>query len=708
MKTINDVTSEIQSSGIQNERFFSIKQSNLAHVFGVLRNNLYSNKPGAIIREYSTNAYDAHAEAGYPGRPISVTLPTSLYPTLIIRDFGAGLSEDDVYDIFASYGESTKRGTNTQVGMLGLGSKSAFCYVNSFTVVSYFDGVRNVYEAFIDETGIGKISKVHNEPSDEETGVEISVTIKPSDISTFVNTAKEFYKHWNPKPIIKNSPDVARYLDSYVAASPILEGKDWKLIKNESGYGYNAELFVNMGNIRYPVQLSQLSGDAYSWASSLSKMELSIVIPIGSVNISASRESLEYSDKTKEYLNNSVVNVMKEVVSMVEKELAHAKTLWEARIILSEVSGRVGNLTIAPVWNGKSVTNMFITESVLKSLVKEDKLRLRDDRSYSAKQKWQKVGAIKPKRNMTIFVDKNDVPRNSVFGRINQEINEKGLGGELFLAQFDTAGEAVAFMTHEEIVGAKIVDISTITYVPPKRGSMGKDGSVRSKQYYAAFKFNANKAYEGVKSKAWDAEDIDVEDGEGVYIRIHSFMPTLTDTNVDTLTVLNDVLNHLQTLTGNTPTIYGFRTKVDGLGDGWHTMKEYVRDVLRDQLDDKNFQEIVLSKTVTDAASNYYLSLANKAKDFGHGKMGTYLSALRALRELSSVDRQKYGAFVNLCRLMDSNDLLPKQEADKYLKMEEDVDNKYPMVRVVKEMSSYSWNRYSTEICDYVNLVDSK
>ena len=67
---IAESTIQVQSSGIQSEAFFNVKQSNIGHIFGILRNQLYSNKPLAIIREYCTNAFDAHIDAGIPSRPI--------------------------------------------------------------------------------------------------------------------------------------------------------------------------------------------------------------------------------------------------------------------------------------------------------------------------------------------------------------------------------------------------------------------------------------------------------------------------------------------------------------------------------------------------------------------------------------------------------------------------------------------------------------
>ena len=100
---------------------FGIKESGLPHIFNVLRNQLYSDKILAVIREYSCNAVDAHVEVGDADKPIEVTLPNPLSLEFKVRDYGRGLNEREIGEIYAMYGESTKRGTNEQIGQLGLG-----------------------------------------------------------------------------------------------------------------------------------------------------------------------------------------------------------------------------------------------------------------------------------------------------------------------------------------------------------------------------------------------------------------------------------------------------------------------------------------------------------------------------------------------------------------------------------------------------------
>ncbi|MGG2329383.1 hypothetical protein ACE40V_23815, partial [Salmonella enterica] len=92
---------------------------------------------------------------------------------------------EDTLRVFAHYGRSTKRGTNEQTGQLGIGSKSAFCYTDSYQITSFFNGVVNVYDAHIDESNIGVVTRiVDNEPTDEENGILISLRVNVRDVQT--------------------------------------------------------------------------------------------------------------------------------------------------------------------------------------------------------------------------------------------------------------------------------------------------------------------------------------------------------------------------------------------------------------------------------------------------------------------------------------------------------------------------------------------
>ena len=134
----------IQRVGTFTESSFGISSSeDLVYIFDILRSKLYSNKIAAVIREYSTNAADANTECGKKEKPVVITAPTRLAPEFKVRDYGFGLTEDQIRNVYCMYGKSTKRDSNEYTGQLGLGSKSGFAYGDSFSIVSYNDGVKH-------------------------------------------------------------------------------------------------------------------------------------------------------------------------------------------------------------------------------------------------------------------------------------------------------------------------------------------------------------------------------------------------------------------------------------------------------------------------------------------------------------------------------------------------------------------------------------
>lgn len=195
---------EVVSAGVLASASFGMDEEDAPHVFGVLHGTLYSDKELALLREYGVNAWDEHQDAGIPDRPIKVILPTEVEPTLVVRDFGRGLSEEWVFGVYNRYGKSTKRSSPTTAGFLGIGSKAAFAYTDSFTIVSRHGGVRATYVAVLGENHVGRCDKYTEEPLEEgeETGVEIRIAVDPKDVPAFHRAAERLFRHFRPLPEI--------------------------------------------------------------------------------------------------------------------------------------------------------------------------------------------------------------------------------------------------------------------------------------------------------------------------------------------------------------------------------------------------------------------------------------------------------------------------------------------------------------------------
>ena len=221
-----DRTVEIHSRGLESSNQFTIAQT--SKMFKILSDSLYSDKVMAVIRELSTNAYDAHI-AAKNRNPFKVTLPTQANPNFIVRDYGTGLSQNDMEELYTTYGASNKNDSNDFVGCLGLGSKSPFAYTKSFSTASYYNGTKYSYIAAMDESGVPSLNLFNISPIDEPNGLEISFAVKNHDYHEFTNKAKRIYHYFKMKPIIDGGTDANMADHSYSHVNIVIEGTGWKI-----------------------------------------------------------------------------------------------------------------------------------------------------------------------------------------------------------------------------------------------------------------------------------------------------------------------------------------------------------------------------------------------------------------------------------------------------------------------------------------------
>ena len=103
MKT-NFVTTSLTSFSEVKEFGFN----NSPQLVRILSDNLYSDKIGSIIREIGSNCLDAHKLNNNESKPFEITVPDynvfdKSKSNLIFRDFGPGLSKEDIYSIYTTY-----------------------------------------------------------------------------------------------------------------------------------------------------------------------------------------------------------------------------------------------------------------------------------------------------------------------------------------------------------------------------------------------------------------------------------------------------------------------------------------------------------------------------------------------------------------------------------------------------------------------------
>jgi len=305
-------SNELSGSGkIQN---FNIELN--ATVFDMLVSKVYTDKVMAVIREWSTNAIDACIDAKKPIN-FEVHLPTILEPYFSVRDYGTGLSNEDVLGLYSTLGASTKRNSNEFNGTFGIGRGAGLAYSTRFQVDSYFNGTKISYVVSTDG-GMPAMISLGNHPTTEANGLNIQLNVSSKDIEQFRKKAINVYNFFSDKP--RTNIEL-----TYSTLDKIIEGKDWYMEVPDSFERYNNIPIAIMGNVAYQIDKSHFTDIDYS---AILTTSIRLKVPLGAISITPGRESLSMDEKTVTYLKKRFKSAAKEATYSLIKTLDRFPTTW--------------------------------------------------------------------------------------------------------------------------------------------------------------------------------------------------------------------------------------------------------------------------------------------------------------------------------------------------------------------------------------------
>jgi hypothetical protein len=313
-------TRSVESNGFDTFESVNFTAEMSGKFFDVVVDKVYTNKPRAIIRELSSNAYDAHVAAGNQERPFSVQLPTALDPVLTVRDYGVAMTHDEVMHLYTTVFASTKTsGENADdfMGALGLGSKSPFAYTDAFTVVVWLDGLQRTYLAARGPDGVPTITFLGSEESDEERGVSVSFPVQTYDFDKFRREALVVFEAFDVKPDIPGL--------TLVESEVLYSGDNWKVVaRNENA--------IRQGVVIYPVHdLPIETGLVYGY-------KLVVDVPIGTAEVAPSREALSMDKVTEANVHEAFTTAVKELDAAMTEYVLSSADLFEANLRWEEVT----------------------------------------------------------------------------------------------------------------------------------------------------------------------------------------------------------------------------------------------------------------------------------------------------------------------------------------------------------------------------------
>lgn len=745
-------TLSVKSSGIQKTVQFGIKSSGLAHIFNVLRNQLYSDKVKAVIREYSCNAVDAHVDNGCPQRPIEVTLPNSLSPVFKVRDFGKALSELEIQDVYAFYGESTKRNSNDQIGMLGIGSKSAFSYGDSFIIHSFLDGKKFIYNAFIDPSQIGQISKIGEEKTDEENGIEIVIAVDSDDIAEFKEKAVDLFRWFNVCPIIKG---VEQFV--FEKGNSIFEGDDWQWLSSPSSdssrYGYpigHGEPTAVMGNIGYPISFQSLACNDQLLMNLISS-NLILKFKIGELEIAASREQLQYSDSTRNKIIAKLRKVKDEVSEQIIKSFNGCPTLFDMKKLYAEVFDYGNSLYSFKnilgkqlQWKGKIVdTNTFNGGHIIGAgnakLFHVQKTRAHRRRiGHSARHRPSETSYISCIKNTVVYL--HDLPDDkSLMGRLLTPITEKG--ADVYYLKFKDNAIKNQWIKESgfdgELINISSLPIEKLSKFYPKTVTVNgvvrpsKDSKYSTEKFVVDWtEIEEGNRWGGDKAKYFQSSDVDINADSGVYILINKFQFFENEEKVDGTDekhphYLLDIRKKLTSIGIALPAnLFAFKLKV---GDkvkknpNWISLSKWIANQILEKLENEKLCQKFVDRRAVKAMDSSTVGMLNifirHIKFFEKNivlKDGVFLSLLRKRVEMSNLKsaEQMDTAAALLQQFSEKSLAIAKYVAFDIDGKNKEVQEKYSLLLALNELGNgYYEAKLARQFLDgfakYVNSIDA-
>jgi len=582
--------SSIVSEGVLEAKKFDIQFN--AKMASILSDGLYSYKVRAIIRELSTNAVDAQKAAGNKQK-FDVNLPSYNNCNFIIRDYGTGLSKQQVIDIFSVYGASNKENSNDYVGCLGLGSKSPFSYnTRTFTVESFYNGIHLLYNCYRDEEGMPAIALQYEGKTTEPNGLKIKIPVAYNDIFEFAREAKYVYRDFDVKPNI-----VGQQID---VSSP-----DYQL-KGE-GWGYDSHYdhaHVIMGNVRYPVSIN-LPG-----CEGILQNGFDIIANIGDVDIQPSREGLSYNPQTKSFLITRCKEILENLTKLVNTKISGAKTLWDACLAFNDLSDIVPNelhdcINLDEItFNGKPLPVNHLGRVNIKDYfdVANPSEYVRRMYRDNGRCRQEDSTEIVPSSKATFVI--NDMKLGAI-SRSKDLVATSGKTVYLF-----SIAKINDFISDFGIDSSAIIKASSL----PEPVKTARTGNRQKLSQIVRLKLDG---LERRKSYCWENVNIDEDDG-GVFIPFTHYDLLDASGTVRHPDWLCGLLRELKKLNIALPTVYGIKIKdIDELPDGWESFWVYIQRKLEEIKLENNYSQCIhFQDELSHRSYPYY---GNQSNTYEHG-----------------------------------------------------------------------------------------
>ena len=674
---IETTTQTLERGSLGKESSFRIRSNRRA--FQILSSNLYADKIKAVIRELSCNARDSHVAAGHHDLPFDVHLPNNMEPWFSVTDYGTGLSHDQIMDIYTTYFASSKSDSNDYIGALGLGSKSPFAYTDTYDVITNFNGEKHSYVMFISEDGEPSVAHMGTNPTTDRNGVTVKVPVKTADFHNFCHSAKLVFMWFDHAPVVIGNSSY-----NHLLVKKELDGDGWYLHDNTS-YHYRTGAMARMGNVVYPINSNQVNKKFYNMLN----MNFVLEFKIGELDVAASREELSYDPVTVKVIEARLEKMAVDLLKVTESKFANCKTLWDARVALSEMNRNYSTRDML-----RLLTNAGFKPKFNGQEVDDSNLRVLD---WFDKGKAPRVFEF----NGTRMEEEFRIEISSYAKFIRKDVHNTSSRVRLLFEGNTSFKYWVIDATDEQFqkvidnLGNPPVILASSLPAPPRRvmefkGSLYKGG-------------NGSSWGRGRISDNWDVVTTLKTDMTAFYVTVDRYTPV--DPTGNTISRLHDKMNYAKKLgiISNDIEVWGInKTNAKKIeeDDNWTEFSGYLSKKFEEFLATHDLADILQAKTSLVEVNNMFYSNSNHwNRIFGNmqNKVGDFVRAWNNTKIDSTFDIDVIRGLASVLNLkVDTNNNNP------LMTLYQEMMKEYPLLR-------FSVRHYNDELgqwVPYINALD--
>ncbi|TPJ51784.1 MULTISPECIES: hypothetical protein [unclassified Mesorhizobium] len=511
MKLLNTARAEdFHAAGVTEARTFGFEMNAIA--FHAVIDGIYSDKILAPVREYATNAYDAHIAAGKADQPFLLMAPSTLSPYFMVRDFGPGMTHEEVTQRATTLFGSDKRDSNTQVGMLGLGMKSAFAYTKQYTITCFDGTTKREYVCFLDGSGMPTVSLAAEDESQERTGVMIKFPVQQLDIERFRTAIEKVMIGFDPMPTVLND----QWTPSGVTT--LMEGSNYRIVKSN----HVSSPRIRQGCVLYPLDITQL---VHVDDDNELRIPIIIDVPIGTASVSTSREQLGYDEPTKDNLRLIWQQVRQDIRNELQATLDAPDTFLDACIVYGELATRLGKTMLKqPKWRGKAelrTSFSYLGAGRAAVLLNWDDLRFSPPRQPTGRSRYyQTAPSLTPQelKGYTVVWEAPDCRFSKDRMRMFRDQNEEA---DILWVKADTLAKVTEYYGVEAVVDLRTIERLKLVRTSRPRVGLSKQ-DIRTFDRYRSIIQEPEKAVyvysEGANYEVF-GQILDMEQVQDRYIR---------------------------------------------------------------------------------------------------------------------------------------------------------------------------------------------